>query len=337
MKFIKRFTLLTVLLFLVAACSNDNKEDTETNKESDKSLTPVSFILDWTPNTNHTGLYVAKEKGYFEEVGLDVDILLPGEVSSAQLVTAGQGHFGISYQEEMIQARSEGLSVVSIGAVIQNNTAGYASPADKGIKTPKDFENKVYGAYGTETEELMLNHIMSVNDANYDDVETVLLGNSDFFAATARDIDFVSIFYGWTGIEAEIRDVDLNIIYLKDFADELNMYAPVIFTSEQIIEEDPELVEKFMSAVSKGYEFTIENPTEAAEILIDAEPELDPELVMKSSEWLAPLYKEDAEQWGIQELERWETVIDFFFENEMIKNDIDANEAFTNEFLPNNN
>lgn len=337
MRNLKHIILLSLVLLLISACSGDGSDNNDTNEQSnetDDSLQSVKFILDWTPNTNHTGVYVAKEKGYFEEAGLDVEVLLPGEVSSEQLVTTGQGHFGVSYQEELIQARSEGLPIVSIGAVTQHSAAGYASPVDKGIETPQDFEGKVYGAYGTETEQIMLSHIMSENDANFEEVETVQLGNSDFFAATQRDVDFVSIFYGWTGIEAELRDIDLNIVYLKDFSDELDMYAPIIFTSEEMIENDPETVKKFMGAVSKGFDFTIENPEDAADILVAAEPELDPELITESSKWLAPQYQDDAEQWGIQELSRWEKLINFFYENDMIENNIDVSEAFTNDFLP---
>src|SRR5699024_5653205 len=103
--------------------------------------------------------------------------------------------------------------------------------------------------------EVMLNFIMEENDADFDEVEFVLLGNTDFFASTQRDIDFVNIFYGWTGIEAEIRGVDLNMIYSQDHAKELNTYSPILVTSEDMIENNPETVEAFMSAVSKGYEF----------------------------------------------------------------------------------
>lgn len=331
LKLFNRVFLMIIILIFVTACAGND------NDKSDDSLKKVSFILDWTPNTNHTGVYVAKEKGYFKDVGLDVDILLPGEVSSEQLVASGKGDFGVSYQEELIQARSEGLSVVSIGAVTQHSAAGYAAPAEKGIKTPKDFENKIYGAYGTETESVMLGLIMENDNANIENVETVLLGDSDFFAATKRDVDFVSIFYGWTGIEAELRGIDLDFIYLKDYAEELDMYAPLIITSDDMIENNPETIEKFMSAVNKGFEYTIDNPEEAATILNEAVPDLDLDLLVESSKWLAPQYKDDAPQWGIQEESRWEMIINFFYNNGVIENNVHPNDIFTNDFLPKDN
>lgn len=330
MRILNRVFILLLVGIMFSACSNDGNSE----ENSEQSLQQVSFILDWTPNTNHTGVYVAQEKGYFADEGLEVEVLLPGEVSSEQLVATGKGDFGVSYQEELIQARSEGLDVISIGAITQHSAAGYASPIEKGLETPKDFEGHVYGAYGTETESVMLDLIMERDNASIDNVETVLLGDADFFASTQRDIDFVSIFYGWTGIEAELRDVDLNFFYLRDYAEELDMYAPLITTSESMIENDRETVEKFMRAVSKGFEYTIDNPEEAANILSDAAPELDPELLIESSKWLAPQYQDEADQWGIQEESRWETVINFFYENDVTENKVDASEIFTNDFLP---
>lgn len=88
-------------------------------------------MLDWTPNTNHTGLYVAKEKGYFKQEGLDVNIVKPGETGADQLVASGKAEFGVGYQEGITQARIQGVPIVSIAAIIQHNTSGFASPVEK--------------------------------------------------------------------------------------------------------------------------------------------------------------------------------------------------------------
>lgn len=324
-------TLLTIIL--IVGCSNETSQSQQGNEKGENSNQTVSLFLDWTPNTNHTGIYVAKEKGFYEEVGLDVEILLPGEVSAEQLVATDRGEFGISFQTEVTQARAQDLPIVSIGAIIQHETSGYASPVEKGIKSPKDFNGKVYGAYGSLLEESMIELVMSRDGAEMKDVDIVQLGNSDFFMATKNEIDFVSIFYAWTGIEAEIRGVDLNFIQRKDYAEELDTYSPVIITSEKMIEEHPDIVQAFMKATVKGYEFAIENPDEAAEILIEAEPDLDPELVKRSQQWLSPRYQDDAKQWGIQEKARWQRFADFMYENGIIEKEIDPKEAFTNEFI----
>lgn len=333
MKKVYQFVILSILLIVIAGCGTDNPESKQ-DKTKNEALTPVSFVLDWTPNTNHTGIYVAKEKGYFEEQGLDVDILLPGEVQANQLIATGKADFGVSYQERIIMARAEGLPLVSLAAVIQHNTAGYMSPADREINTPHDFEGKKFGGIGVPIQEAMMQTIMDQNDADIDQVDFLNIGDSDYFTAVERDVDFSTVFYAWTGIEAEIRDLEMNMMYYIDVAEGLDFYTPVLATSEKMIEEDPDKVKAFIHAAVKGYEYAIEHPSEAADILIEQEPDLNPELVKKSQEWLAPRYQDDASQWGLQELERWNKAIDFLVENKIVDQDIDAEDSFTTEFLP---
>jgi ABC-type nitrate/sulfonate/bicarbonate transport system substrate-binding protein len=325
----KKWLMVILSIGLLAGCgSEDSKED------NSDSLEKVSVVLDWTPNTNHTGLYVAKEKGYFEEQGLDVEIVMPGEAGADQIVASGKSEFGVGYQEGVTQARVQDVPLVSIAAVIQHNTSGFASPVDKGIKTPKDFEGKTYGGFGSPVEKEIMSALMKQDAADINKVNIVNMGDTDFFTAVKRDIDFAWIYYGWTGIEAELRGEELNMVYLTDYSDKLDYYTPVLTTSEKMISDEPEKVESFIAAASKGYEFAIENPGEAADILIEAEPDLDAELVKKSQEWLADKYQDDAPRWGEQKKEVWENYGDWMFNNGLIEKKLDAEKAFTNEFLP---
>jgi ABC-type nitrate/sulfonate/bicarbonate transport system substrate-binding protein len=325
----KKWLMVILSIGLLAGCgSEDSKED------NSDSLEKVSVVLDWTPNTNHTGLYVAKEKGYFEEQGLDVEIVMPGEAGADQIVASGKSEFGVGYQEGVTQARVQDVPLVSIAAVIQHNTSGFASPVDKGIKTPKDFEGKTYGGFGSPVEKEIMSALMKQDAADINEVNIVNMGDTDFFTAVKRDIDFAWIYYGWTGIEAELRGEELNMVYLTDYSDKLDYYTPVLTTSEKMISDEPEKVESFIAAASKGYEFAIENPGEAADILIEAEPDLDAELVKKSQEWLADKYQDDAPRWGEQKKEVWENYGDWMFNNGLIEKKLDAEKAFTNEFLP---
>ncbi len=324
--------LLVVLLslFLVACSNNGDNRGSEKNKDLEK----VKIVLDWTPNTNHTGIYVAKAKGYFEEEGLDVEIMLPGEAGADQLVAAKQAEFGVSYQEGITEARVQGVPIVSIAAIIQHNTSGFASPVEKNITTPKDFEGKTYGGWGAPLEKAVLDSLMQEVGADVEKVNILNIGDADFFTAVKRDIDFAWIYYGWTGIEAELRGEPINIVYLTDYSEKLDYYTPVLSTSEKMIEEKPETVRKFVAAVSKGYEFSIENPEEAAEILLEAVPELDADLVKESQKWLSTKYQDDAPRWGEQKLEVWENYANWMYEHGLLETKLEAEKAFTNEFLP---
>lgn len=331
------FAILIIVLFIMTACgNNDTNGKTSDDPTTDKKdeLTEVKVVLDWTPNTNHTGLYVAQEKGYFQEEGLDVEIMLPGEAGADQLIASGQADFGISNQESITEARVQDIPLVSIAAIIQHNTSGFAAPVDKNIKSPKDFEGKTYGGWGSPVEEAVLSTLMKQDGGDMDKLNIVNIGTADYFTAVTRDIDFAWIFYGWTGIEAELREEELEMLYLTDFSDKLDYYTPVLATSEEQIEKNPETVEKFLSAVSKGYEFAIENPEAAANILIDAVPDLDAELVKASQEWLKDKYQDDADRWGEQKLEVWENYAEWMLENDLLDKELDSEKAFTNEFLP---
>ncbi len=321
-----------MLTTVLVACNGNNESKSADQDEDTKQK--IKFVLDWTPNTNHTGIYVAQKKGYFNDEGLDVEIMMPGEVGADQLVASGKADFGVGAQESITEARVQGVPIVSIAAVIQHNTSGFASPKEKDITSPKDFAGKTYGGWGAPVEKAVLTSLMNQENASADDVDIVNMGNTDFFTAVKRDIDFAWIYYGWTGVEAELRGEELNMLYLTDYSKKLDYYTPVLTTNEQTIEENPETVKKFLAAVSKGYRFAIDNPDEAAAILIDAVPDLDVELVQASQEWLSPKYQDDADRWGEQKLEVWENYANWMYDNNLLDTRLDSEKAFTNEFLP---
>lgn len=321
------FPLLLLAAFVLAACQSE--------KESQEgALKKVSVVLDWAPNTNHTGLYVAKDKGYFEEQGLDVEIVMPGDAGSDQLVASNNAEFGVSIQESITQARTQGVPIVSLAAIIQHNTSGFASPASLNIKSPKDFEGKTYGGWGSPAEQAVIETLMKTDNADFNKLDIVNAGDADFFTMQKQGIDFAWVFYGWTGIEAKLRGEDINIVYLTDYTDKLDYYTPVLATSEKMINEEPETVKAFMTATAKGYEFAIENPEEAAKILSDAVPELDEKLVLESQKWLSTKYQEDEPRWGVQKLEVWKNYADWMKEHGLLEGEFEPEKAFTNDFLP---
>ncbi|KUG04756.1 hydroxymethylpyrimidine abc transporter, substrate-binding component [hydrocarbon metagenome] len=326
MKRILSFLLIFSMFILPSGCNQNDAQD--------QGLQKVTVLLDWFPNTNHTGLYAARELGYFEEVGLDVDIIQPSEGGTAQLIASGQGDFGVSYQEEVTIARSQDIPVVAVAAVIQHNTSGFASPADRNIKTPADFEGKTYGGWGSPAETAMIKALMDKYDADINQVNFINIGSADFFTSIEKDIDFSWIYWGWTGIEASNKNLDLNFVQISKEIETLDFYTPVLITNEDKIAQDPELIEKFLQAATKGYEYAIASPNEAAALLTKNVPELDSELVKASQQYLAEQYQADAERWGEMQPEIWKSYADFMYENALIESNIEADKAFTNQFLP---
>ncbi len=322
------------LLVMTACGQKENTTSSGASSGNSPALKDVQVVLDWTPNTNHTGLYVAQQMGYYKDAGLNVEIIQPGQSGADTLVASGKVPFGISYQESVTQARVQGVPLVSIAAVIQHNTSGFAAPVDRGIKTPKDMEGKSYGAWGSPVEEAVMKSIMGTDGGDVTKVKSVNIGDADYFTAVKKGIDFAWIYYGWTGIEAKLRGEPLDMLYVKDYSPSLDYYTPVITTNEQQIQKDPELVKAFMSATAKGYEYAIANPDKAADILTKAVPDLDPKLVKASQEWLSPRYQDDASQWGLQKEQVWKGYADWMYKQKLLEQPLDASKAFTNDFLP---
>ncbi len=323
----KKFGLWILVLALaasMAACGAPEKE---------QELAKVTVVLDWTPNTNHTGLYVAQEKGYFAENGLNVEIIQPSESSVLQLLAAGTAQFGIDFQESLTFARDEGIPVVSIGAILQHNTSAFAAPVDRGIASAKDFEGKSYGGWGMDMETATLKYMMEKAGGDFSKLNITTIGDTDFLtAAQMGSIDFAWIYEGWEGISAQLKGVDLSYV---PFADDpiFDYYTPIIATSEDMIANNRETVEKFMDAVVKGYTFAAENPDESADILLKYAPELDAELVKASQKFLSPRYIDDAQSFGVQKAEVWDRYTKWLYDQGFIETLVDTSKAFTNDFV----
>ena len=299
-------------------------------------LTPVTLILDWVPNTNHTGLFIAQDQGYFTDQGLQVEIIQPGEVFAEQAVAGGAADFGVSFQEQVTLARADGVPIVSIAAMIQHNTSGFASRTDSGVETPADWEGLRYGSFGSPFEEPTLRVLMECAGGDFEELEIVDTGFSDPLALLAENqTDLAWIFYGWQGVQAEQAGIDLSVVMMEDwFSCIPDYYTPVLVASEVTLEERPELVRSFLDAVSTGYSFAVENPEDAAQILLAAAPELDAELVQASQTWISPRYQADASRWGAQELSVWEEYSQWMVEHGILAQPIDAGQAFSAEYLP---
>jgi len=317
------FIAFALLVMPLAACSP---------KESE--LESAVLSLDWVPNTNHTGFYVALDKGWYEEEGIDLEIQIPSDPSAAlKQVGAGNTEFGVSFEEEVTVARSNDIPVVSIAAIIQHNSSAFAALASSGIKSAADFEGKTYASYSLPIEAPILEGLMACEGADASKVEFVDVGFDAYPALVGGQADLAWIFLGWDGIQAQLDGVELVTVplygnCLPDY------YTPVIISGESTIADNPDLVERFMRATARGYEYAIENPEEAAEILLQYSPETDAELAKASQAWLSPRYQDDAASWGIQDPEKWSTFADWMYDNGLLAKAIDPDAAFTNEFLP---
>ncbi len=317
--------------------SNENETVTNENNAEKKELEKITFVLDWTPNTNHTGLYVAQAKGFFEEAGLEVEIVQPPEDGAVVLVASGKAQFGVSFQDSLAAAFAgeDAIPVTAVGAVIQHNTSGIISRAGEGMDRPKGMEGNTYATWNGSIELATLKEVVEADGGDFEKVELIPSTVTDEVSALkTNSVDSIWIFYAWAGVKTELEGLDTDYFAFADVDPVFDYYTPVIISGNQFLEENPETAKAFMSALSKGYEFAIENPEEAADILCKAAPELDKELVLASQNYLADKYKADANYWGEIDANRWNNFYQWVNENELLEDEIPLNTGFSNEYLP---
>lgn len=296
----------------------------------------IDFILDWMPNTNHTGVFVAQEKGYFEEAGLNVTIQRPSKDSAKDLVGVGKGQFGINFQEYLGDAMANGLPVTAVAAIIDENTSGIISPRDLGIDSPKQLENTRFGTWNIPIELAMVEYVMEEAGADFDVLKLVPNSGENTVISLVNDqFDSAIVYYAWDGIMAEHQGIDVEFIFFKNLTEKLNFYSPVIIANNDYLVDYPKKSRAFIQAVKKGYQFAMEHPKEAADILIKHAPELEDEraFIHESQNWLSQHYASSPESWGLIDEERWNNFFGWAYEQNLLQKDISAMVTSTNEFV----
>ncbi|WP_062212719.1 ABC transporter substrate-binding protein [Demequina oxidasica] len=326
----------------LAACSStdtDTKDEAALDSATNAAqpLTPVTVVLDWTPNTNHSGLYLALANGWYEDEGLDVTVIEPGETSGLQLLAAGQADFAFSVAEGLLPARAAGADVVSVATVIEHNTSSLLSLADEGISRPRDLEGKKYGSYGSDLETAIISSLVECDGGDPAKVDHVPLVSDDFRIGLTQDqFDTAWVFDAWDTLRlGEVDGMDVNTIAFRDWFDCIpDWYTPLLATSGAEIESAPETVGAFVDVTARGYAEAMDDPTAAADALMVAAPELDSALVTASTDWLADKYAESPQTWGQQDGTTWDRFSQWLTDNDMLDGDPNVDGAWTNEFLP---
>ena len=321
---------LAVGLLTVAACSSSGDGGATAGDNRD-----VTLMLNWTPNAQHAGIYAAEALGYYEDAGIDLTIVEPADTGVEPVVAQGDADVGLAQAESLLPARAAGVPVVSIATLLPHNDSSLMALADSGIERPRDLEGATYGGYGGALETELVRRLVECDGGDPDRVEFVEVGNVDYLTGMERDrFDFAWVFNGWDALAAEaVQGVDVATIPFLDHLDCIpDWYTPLMLTSESMIEEDPELVRDLLAATARGYDVAIEDPDQAARLLLDAVPELDRDLVEASAEYHASRFVEPGRPWGHQEAEVWEEFGAFLVEAGLLDEAVDTDAAFTDDF-----
>ena len=337
--------LLSLILVLgLAACGSSNSnpaaDEAGSSESEKKDLTKITFCLDWTPNTNHTGIYAAQALGYYEDAGLEVEIVQPPENGALTMCASGQAQFAIDAQDTMAAAidGDAPLGITAVAGLVQHNTSGILSRKGDGIDTPKGLEGKTYSTWEIPTELKMIEQVMTADGGDFSKVKLIPNDITDEPAAlAANQTDAVWVFYGWSGINADIEGVPVDYWSFADISPELDYYTPILTANNAFLKESPDVAKAFLEATKKGYEYAVENPKEAADMLIagDNTGSLagSEDLVYASQEWLSKKYIDDAASWGVIDPERWDAFYSWLYKNDLTTKDL-SGQGYSNDYLP---
>lgn len=305
----------------------------------------VTFALDWAPNTNHIGVYVADELGYFDEAGLDVEILPYGSTSVAQLVSAGEADFGIGGQSGVQMARTAGLDLLSVYRVTQTDTGRLVVLGDReDLARPADLDGLVFGGFGAPLYSALAASTIR-GDGGEGEFEEVTLDTGAYEALSQGRIDFTLSVSTWEDLQTQIDGHPYRAFRYQDFGVP-EQQAIGIVSSEKYLDEHPEEAAAFVRAVARGYTYAVEHPEEAADLLLAANPDTlgtAEELVRRSAELMAnDGYLISAERRiGAASPEAWAEFGAFLFEGgfltgsegQPLAEEPDWTEYYTDEYL----
>ncbi len=318
--------LLAISVLSLMACQPQSS-DSE-NGASTEGLTDFVISLDWVPNTNHTGLYVALENGYFTQQGLNVKIVQPSEDSASTLVANKRADFGVYFQPNMVKRLTKEVPITAVAAILQHNTAGLMSLESLEAQTPKDLNGLRYSTWEDPIDDATVADLVGDNLVKIPGEAT-----DASVALRMNQFDYILAFYGWDGIHAKQQGVDTQFFFLKDYEPVFDYYSPVIIANNDLLANQPELAKKALTAIKQGYEYAAKNPDASAEILLKHAPETNRELAIASQRYLSPLYLDDNGEWGKFDYARWDRFFDWVYRNNLIEEPLAPQAGVSNDYL----
>ena len=305
--------LLLIIVFTLISCSNEQE------------LIDISLALDWYPNSNHAGIYYGIDNGYFEENDINVDVYTPSDPASIlQTVASGRDEFGISYQPDLLLARSEGIPVVAVHSIVKTPLNSIMTLGDSGIDNPSKLKNKTIGYPGIPLNIGILSSILEEQDLTIDDVNLVDVGFDLVPALLSERVDaIIGAFWSHESILIELEGREVNILKFEEWGIP-KYHELVLVTSEEYFKNNEEIVEKFVDAFSRGYKKSIENNDESMEALIAAFPEVNIELETQGIKLLSPLWQESFDSDG---MDSWNKFGDWMKDKGLISESLDVEKS----------
>lgn len=307
-----------------------------TRRASAQELTPVTLALDWYANANHAGIYVAQANGYFEEAGLDVEIFVPADPTTVlQTVGAGRDTFGISYQTDVLQARTHDVPVVSIAALVQHPLNSVMVLESSDIMSIADLKGKSIAMAGLPSDEAYLTSMLEHNGLSIDDVELINVGYDLMPAVFSGRADAaIGVYWTHETILAEHEGNPMRYFRIEENGVP-DHYELLLVAGEETINAQTEVVTAMLGALRKGYHDAAADLDAALALLMAESPDLVEDVEREGLDLLAPMWTDNGNvQWGDQSAELWESFTRWTIDTGLIEGDVDPTTAYRNDLFP---
>jgi ABC-type nitrate/sulfonate/bicarbonate transport system substrate-binding protein len=348
-----------LVLVLVAGCGSTPSPSTSASPSSQAtasvapspSATPapasatVRLALDWTPNTDHTGFFVARAKGWYAASGIDLQVLPYASSTPETLLAAHQAECGISFQDSLTFAVAAGADIVSVAAILQRTASAIGVLADGPITRPSQLDGKTYAGFGYPNEVPTLTSVIK-GDGGKGEFTVATLNNAAYEALYNKQADFTIPFTAWEGVEAQERGIAIRYFQFSDYGFP-EFYQVVLACDRSWLDKDPDAARRFVAATVRGFEFAAKDPDAAAATLIAENPgvfDSNLKLPAASQRFLVDGgYLLDAGgKFGTQTLARWQGYSGFLYAQGLLvdaagkplKAPLDYASLFTDDFLP---
>ena len=324
--------LLLIALCALIASGCGEKEDVLQPEGSKR----VELMLDYLPNADHAPIYAAEAAGHFEEAGIDLEIRQPPDPAAPlKQLAAGRVDLAISYEPEVLRARDQGLSVVSVGALVQRPLTSIISLPDAKIRKPADLEGKTVGTAGIDYQAAYLRTILLEAGVTPSTVKVRNVGFGLNPALITGKVDAtLGGFWNYEGVDLERRGRKPRIIRV-DEAGVPTYNELVLVANEDALDRDGGTIRAFIGALSRGVRDLAEDPDDAIQGLLDANRDLDPAQERAALNVTQPLFSPPrGKPFAWQDPEQWDAFGAWMEDNRLLEGAPDTRGAFTNELLP---
>jgi putative hydroxymethylpyrimidine transport system substrate-binding protein len=321
---------LLVLSLGLLACG---KKSVDTSTETQ----PLSLTLDFYPNPDHAGIYMAQKLGYFEEAGLDLSIDSPADPAAPlKQVAAGRSDLAISYEPELALAHEQGLDLVAIGALVNRPLTSLIWLKSSGVKGVGGLKGKTVATAGIPYQDAFLKTILARVKLSPSSVKSVDVGFGLLPALVGGSAQ--AMLGGYSNVEG----VDLSqrgkdpVITPVDKLGVPSYDELVLVANRKSLEEDPERFRLFLAALERGTNAAVKNPEAATAAVLEANHGLDPKLTEAEVKATLPLLSawSGAQPYGYMDPAEWTAFVGWMRDNELISSLPAPGELLSNDYLP---